>query len=386
MKTFRPLITIFLLWLIASLAQAQDAEQSSQEVDYIELAALMLRDNHLDRAEMALQQVDLQHEDTDQHRFYSLKGLLAVKKGQHQIAMEAFSQANNIKRLEPNMQMILAQAAFSAAQYQRSIQALDEGGTALQQVAESYHLRAQAHWQLNEKPMALAIINVAMARFPSESAFLKRKIFYLVALELHAQAAELGLDYVAKYDVSADDYLAIGMALKNAGNRERGLSFLETAHLYYPKNEDIIKALAAAYVEKQHYLSAANIVHKLAMTNNDYMSEAAELFRKAGYKHQALILNGLITDQSEKLTQRLGLLIELALFDQAVALKNDLIRTRLLQQDDIRYAMAFTHFKLGQYQETEGLLSELTEPRYIEQALQIRDYMNQCRQQPWLCQ
>jgi hypothetical protein len=116
------------------------------------------------------------------------------------------------------------------------------------------------------------------------------------------------------------------------------------------------------------------------------MSEAAELFRKAGYKHQALILNGLMTDQSEKLTQRLGLLIELALFDQAVALKNDLIRTRLLQQDDIRYAMAFTHFKLGQYQETEDLLSELTEPRYIEQALQIRDYMNQCRQQPWLCQ
>ncbi len=386
MKIYVQIVFIALLWLVVTSAPAQDDKQSTQDIDFLELAALMLRDNHLDRAETALQQVDIQHEDTDQHRYYSLKGLLGVKRGQHEIAVKALSQANTIKSLEPNMQLILAQAAFSADQFERSLQALNEGGLALQQVTESYHMRAKAHWQLNEKPMALAIINVAMALFPSESAFLKRKIFYLVALELHAQAAELGLDYVAKYDVSADDYLAIGMALKNAGNRERGLSFLESAHLYFPENEDIIKALAAAYVEKQHYLSAANIVHKLAMTNNDYMSEAAELFRKAGYKHQALILNGLITDQSEKLTQRLGLLIELALFDQAVALKNDLIRTRLLQQDDIRYAMAFTHFKLGQYQETEGLLSELTEPRYIEQALQIRDYMNQCRLQPWLCQ
>ena len=69
MKTYLQTVIIALLWLLVSLAQAQDVEQPSQEIDYIELAALMLRDNHLDRAEMALQQVNLDNEDTDQPRY-----------------------------------------------------------------------------------------------------------------------------------------------------------------------------------------------------------------------------------------------------------------------------------------------------------------------------
>ena len=50
-------------------------ESQAQPTDLIELAAIMLRDGHYDRALLALQGVDLEDEETDLARFYTLQGL-----------------------------------------------------------------------------------------------------------------------------------------------------------------------------------------------------------------------------------------------------------------------------------------------------------------------
>ena len=51
------------------------AEKKPQTADFIELAAVMLKDGHSDRALLALQSVDLDNKKTDLARFYTLQGL-----------------------------------------------------------------------------------------------------------------------------------------------------------------------------------------------------------------------------------------------------------------------------------------------------------------------
>ena len=49
--------------------------KAQQPTDFIELAAVMLKDGHHDRALLALQSVDLGNKKTDLARFYTLQGL-----------------------------------------------------------------------------------------------------------------------------------------------------------------------------------------------------------------------------------------------------------------------------------------------------------------------
>lgn len=377
---------LIVLSLLLLASQSASSAPQDDDVNYLELAALMLQDNNIQRAQVALQQVDLNDENLDKYRYHLLRGLLAYKTNQSEQAILAFDQAAAIHPLEPAMNMYLAQASFTAGQFQRTLQALDAAGYGLtKDMVDAYHLRAQAHWQLHQKAEAIAVMNSAMQRFSNEGSFVKRKILYLIAMELHSQAATLGLEYVQKYPVNATDYLAIGVALKNTDNLQQALKFMESAHLQFPEDIKISKALASIYVSQQHYLSAAGLVHKLAMRDPNLMAETAELYRKAGYLHQALILNGLVTDNTKKLTQRLGLLIELGMFDQATALEEDLNRARISDNDDVNYALAFSFFKLSDYDQAEQRLSRLNQPESIEKALQLRDYMSQCANNKWLC-
>ena len=72
-KRFRFLSIVLSLSFVTT-----NAWSGSQSVDFLELAAVMLRDGHSDRALLALQSVDLENEDTDLARFYTLQGLAYI--------------------------------------------------------------------------------------------------------------------------------------------------------------------------------------------------------------------------------------------------------------------------------------------------------------------
>ena len=57
--------------------------QVEDEVDHVELAGLLLRDGHLDRASAELDEVDTAAEGIDVGRYYALRGGIAMQRGQH---------------------------------------------------------------------------------------------------------------------------------------------------------------------------------------------------------------------------------------------------------------------------------------------------------------
>ena len=77
------LTVILLCLLLAAGVPAYAAEspaESADDVDFLALAALMLRDGNVDRAIIALDQVDLAAEEVDRVRYYTLRGMAHMRR------------------------------------------------------------------------------------------------------------------------------------------------------------------------------------------------------------------------------------------------------------------------------------------------------------------
>jgi tetratricopeptide (TPR) repeat protein len=79
------------------------------------------------------------------------------------------------------------------------------------------------------------------------------------------------------------------------------------------------------------------------------IAEAAEVYRRAGRFYKALTLNAGIRDQQVKLKQRLSVFIALKRYEQAANMKKSLYRNVLLNDQNIRYALAYAYFASGQF-------------------------------------
>jgi len=64
---------------------------------------------------------------------------------------------------------------------------------------------------------------------------------------------------------------------------------------------------------------------------------------------------------------------------------NDLTRVGLLEDQDIRYALAYAYFKSGDFDRAEEQLGQLERADLFRKATELRRVMTQCADQPWLC-
>lgn len=378
------LLAAMLTGLTSTTLVADEAEET--DVDYLELASLMLKDNNLERAETALSQVDREREGFDLQRFHVLSGLLQVRKGENQAAINAFQAAKKLGEVDAVINVYLAQSAFALEQYALVIESLNSAGERVARIPSVYHMRGQAHWLLKQHDMAIAVMDQASLIFPTDASFQRRKIFYLIELGLNSTAAELGQAYLEQHQADAADYVAIGNALRVSGNLILALRFLERAKLIFPLDADVTKSLAATYISNQSYHAAANLVHQLALSDPALLSEAAELYRRAGQRHLALTLNSQVEDQKQKLKQRLGLLIELQNYEQAASMEQDIKRVRIDDDENIQYALAYALFKVGDYEQAESYLSRITDTQLFQKAVEVRKIMADCADEPWRCQ
>jgi len=378
------LLAAMLTGLTSTTLVADEADET--DVDYLELASLMLKDNNLERAETALSQVDREREGFDLQRFHVLSGLLQVRQGENQAAIDAFQAAKKLGEVDAVINVYLAQSAFALEQYALVIESLNSAGERMARIPSVYHMRGQAHWLLKQHDMAIAVMDQASLIFPADASFQRRKIFYLIELGLNSTAAELGQAYLEQHQADAADYVAIGNALRVSGNLILALRFLERAKLIFPHDADVTKSLAATYISNQSYHAAANLVHQLALSDPALLSEAAELYRRAGQRHLALTLNSQVEDQKQKLKQRLGLLIELQNYEQAASMEQDIKRVRIDDDENIQYALAYALFKVGDYEQAESYLSRITDTQLFQKAVEVRKIMADCADEPWRCQ
>lgn len=379
MNKLKYLVLLSCLLALPCLAAKQE------EVNYLDLAALMLRDGNLDRAIVALDQVPLDDEEIDLKRYYTLRGMAHLRRNEPELAVTALENAVATGTAESVVYVYLAQVYFQLERYRDVLMTLDQAGPDLEKIASVYHMRAQCHWLLQEPGYALATLDLAGRLFPEETGFLRRKVFFLIELGLYREAAEQGRVYLERSEGKREDYVALGNAMRAGGELDEAILLLETARLMYPGDVDVNKVLAHAYLDQGKTNTAAALIYEASLLEPALTGEASELYRRAGRPHRALMLNGQISDQQVKFRQRLALLLELQRFEQAAAMEDDLRRTGLIDDEDIRYALAYAVFKVGDFETAELHLQKLTRPDLFRKAAELRRAIQDCSEDAWQC-
>jgi len=363
----------------------QAADNKAASADFIELAAVMLRDGHHDRALLALQNVDLGNKKTDLARFYTLQGLAYLGLNDLEAARDSLQLAINNGQQDRSIFIYLAQAHFGLKDYRNTVNAIGKAGDLANKDAMLISLKAESYWHLQQPDAAIRALNDGQRAFPSDFRFLKRKVFYLVELGLYQEAVQLGRDFLRRSKASAADYVAFGNALRLSGEFQEAINILEIARLQYPDDELVAKLLAHTYLDQGQLNSAAFILEQAALLNPALQSEAAEIYRRAGRLHKALTLNESILDQKVKLKQRLSILLALKQFERAANMESSLYRTGLLEDQSVRYALAYALFSTRRFAEVNKHLDHLKDAELFRKATELRRLMEVCKTEPWQC-
>lgn len=361
------------------------AENKAQSTDFIELAALMLKDGHHDRALLALQSVDLANEKTDWARLYTVQGLAYLGLNDLEAAKGSLQQAIKKGQTDKAIYTYLAQTHFGLKEYRQTLDAMAKAGDRAGKDPAFLSIKAESHWHLQQTDAAISTLNDAQRKFPADLRFIKRTVFYFVELGLYQEAVRLGREYLHRSKAVAADYVALGNALRLSREYQEALNILEIARLKFPHDEMVAKLLAHTYLDQGKLNSAAFILEQAALLNPGLQAEAAEIYRRAGRFHKALTLNESIGDQKIKLKQRLSLLLALKQYERAANMESSLYRTGLLEDQDVRYALAYALFSSRRFADANKHLDHLTHAELFRKGTELRRLMEICKTEPWQC-
>jgi Flp pilus assembly protein TadD len=173
--------------------------------------------------------------------------------------------------------------------------------------------------------------------------------------------------------------------LRASGELDEAARFLEEAQLLFPNSPEVKKVLAHVYIEREEMSAAADLLYQAALLQPELLSEAAELYRRSGQTFRALTLNSQLIDQPEKYRQRLAIYLQLGNFEQAAAMEIPLRRVGMMEDEDLRYAIAYSLFKIGEFDEAELHLAQLTRPDLFRKAAELRSAIQDCLEDSWKC-
>ncbi len=349
-------------------AQEGENEEKEDEIDYLSMAALLIKDGYYERAEDALKEVDTTDEGLDKSRYHTLWGLVFLKRGLHGRARDSFQKAIAAGQEDPVIYLYLAQAHYGLKEYRKTLEALDKAGDEADSRPQAYMMRVRCHWELDEKAETFGVLKEARNRFPDHEEFHRREINLLIRMGLYQEAVDEAWEFLKHAEAGPSDYVALGEALRRSRQYDKSLMLLESARLLYPDNTDVVLSLGHTYLDQGKTYTAARLFEQASVYRPRYVSEAAELYRRAGAYHRALYLNIQITDQKVKCKQRLSILLEMKRYEQAAALESRLSRLGLLEDEKVRYAMAYVFYKQKEYHKAKKYLKGLKDPEIFRQA------------------
>jgi tetratricopeptide (TPR) repeat protein len=375
------------VWIGASWADEDTSQKDEDETepDYVQLAGMLVRDGHYERAATELAKVDPSQEDVDKKLYYTLQGLIALRTGAYKQAVGHFDEAIKNGQTDDIVFVYLAQAYYNLKNWERTILSVRNADQAGEDIPDLYLMKATAHKKLDQREEAWNALVEGGQKFPERTEFLRQRVFLLIDMGLYQEAMRLGQTYFEVAEPKVEDFIAIGEALRRAGAHERARVILEEARLRYPENTKVVVHLAHAYLATGHMITAGELMQLAAEDDAKYILEAAELFRRGGAYERALYMNSQVVDQKEKFKQRVSILLDQRRFVNISSMEARLNRLGLLQDQQILYTLAYANFKTGDYDDAERLLKRITDSELFKSAVELRRAIQVCAEEPWRC-
>jgi tetratricopeptide (TPR) repeat protein len=357
----------------------RETGEEEQDIDYLGIAALMVRDGHFDRARAALENVDPSDEGVDKTQYYTLQGLLAFRDADFKNAVRSLERAIQHGQDKPVVNVYLAQAYYGAGEYKKAIKTVQKAD-AVSRFPELLGIQSQSHWMLKETVEAFRVIDKAVQDYPGKLQFRQQRIFYLIELGLYQEAVDQSRRYLEAAGDDPNAYLIIGEALRRGGKYEQAVLAFETAVLIHPGNQKLREALAQAYSSNDQPAAAARVALQAGVNNNTRYYRAADFFRQAGETNRAFYCNSLVEDQNLRVRQKFQLLVEQRRYEEALAMEESLGRIGALDDDGMKYAIAYLYYTLGKYGEAQKYLNRIANPAFNSTVSQLRRVIETARE------
>ena len=402
-------------------------EDDIPEVDHLSLATMMVYDGKFDKANAELLEAKNYDKNLDMSKYYTIQGVIAMRQEKHTQAIgflkkavqatkekvykapapikekrkHLFSVGSNPKPVKKvttpifdgekirkeqlqKLYSYLSQESYKVKNYRETITYLDLQGQSGRDQAAEYMLRADCYWKMNNEDSAIEMLTRGAKAFPEDQSLLKQKFYYFTELGLYQEAIVSAKDYMKRAKPNAKEYMALAQMLLSAGQREEAIKVLESTKMLFPKEAKVDMLLGHLYLKKGMQFTTANLFEQGSYYERKYTKEAAELYRRARMIPH-LYLNSQVTNKQEKLKQKIAIYVDRKEYEKIIGLIDALKRYKMLDDDTIRYAVAYAYYMSKDYEEAEVQLKKITDNELFSKATIIRKNIEKCQDNSMEC-
>ncbi|MDM5271537.1 hypothetical protein PGH07_05070 [Sulfurovum sp. zt1-1] len=424
----KKLLTLSVVFFSVLTLQAKETED--QTINHMEIATIMYYDGKYDKALDELQKAKESHMDIEWDKYHNMRGLIFLKEENYQSSINAFKEAilatrkkvyqppvedkpqreylfkifsKNDKQEKPvvktpvfdpeklrkdqieEIYIYLSQAYYKAGEYLNAVHALDDAGEKGRASASLFTLRAECYWKADQKGSAIDALSRGSKLFPEDATLLKQKFYYFAELKLYQASIDAAKAYMKKVPANAQEYISLAQMLQSAGEGEQAIEILEEAKLKFPSSAKVDILLGHYYNQKEMPHVTADLFEEGSFYDAKYLKEAAEMYRRNGALAHALYLNSMMQDKEEKTKQKVAIYISKGEFEKIIGLKDAMDRYGLLQNDNMRYALAYSYYMVKDYDEAEAHLKKIEDDELFSKATVIRKNIEKCRSNSLEC-
>jgi|GEM_PF-1582729 len=358
------------------------------------LTSMLIRDGHFARAEKTFSQFSIKDFSKEFH-FYSLRGMLALNKKRFKEAEKDFkkslelSKKGNSQKLkqlqQQELSLYLANIFLKTERTELALESLNKVGGTWSKKLAYFALKADILWKMGQREQAWITLNTALSIQPAwKNTVSKKKWAFLVSDQAYKAAFDLAWKELKQSESSAS-ILPLAHQLMKLKQNDLALKLLEGALLKFPGDPTVGLQLAQIHLGKKSYFSASLILEELSRLHPSLAFEASELLRQTDQSYRAPLVNMAIPDPKKKLKQQLALLIEKENFISLNQLYPQMRHYGLFNNEEIRYAMAYSMFKGGQFTKSEKLLSKIQNETLFGKSIELKKEIEKCRNKSWSC-
>lgn len=381
----RTLITYYCLSLLFFAHTPAAFAGTSAEVDTLGIAAVLLRDGSPQRAERLLDNAVKEGQELNPTRLATLRGLIALTRGDFHQAKKEFLAALSDSEVDPALHLYLARAQYGLQDFVAAVTALQAAGSILWEQPKNILLLAHSQWKSHALTQAIETLAEGRKRHPNSTAqFFQQESLFWIELGLYQAAFECAQSTLSASE--AEPMLLVEIAENLPLTQStRSLQILEATRMKWSNRTEVHLALARKYLNTNKPMAAALVMETLARNDLSYADETADLFRRARAFSKALHWNTRIEDASERMRHRLALHLEMGQYAKGAAMATQLKADRLLIDDEIRYALAFSLYMNGDYANVNQHLRGIADSAVFAKAIALRQAVETCNKEPINC-
>ncbi len=378
-------ISILLLLLFLNVVLNAEDAKKDEDIDYVALASILIKDGHYSRANEALSHIDVNSKETDLMQYYTLEGIVKMKLSLYKESNEEFYKAIKNGQKEKSIYLYIAQNYFKLKRYSKVIEALDKVSNLVNKKPTLMALKAESYYRLKKYKDALSELSQLLKLHPKYYDAYRQRFVYFMSLKLYQSALDDANVYLKHAKANEKVTVSFIYALREAKELKKAILLAEDAHITYPKNATITVLLANLYIDKGMLKSAADLFNDASMIDYKYTKDAAEMYRRAKDFVAAFYKNSQILDPKEKYKQIIAIYLEFGEYEKIAATKDALERNGLLKEQNILYALAYSYYKIGEYNKAEKYLKKITRSDLYKKSIELRKNMAKCKNNHWEC-